>query len=121
MRFKLPLRQTWMVASLLKLANLDLTVPDYTTMRRCQKTLAVHTPYWRADGPLNLLVPSHGLRANRCRGTDGAYDTRRYHTAIIDRQATAIIPIRKNGRPSKEDCLTAITRNETGVPSRMIT
>lgn len=28
---------------------------------------------------------------------DGAYDTRRCHTAIIGRQATAIIPIRKNG------------------------
>ena len=44
---------------------------------------------------------------------DGAYDTRRCHTAIIDRQATAIIPIRKNGRPWKEDCPTAIARNET--------
>lgn len=38
---------------------------------------------------------------------DGAYDTRRCHTAIIDRQATAIIPIRKNGRPWKEDCPAA--------------
>lgn len=28
---------------------------------------------------------------------DGAYDTRRCHTAIIDRQATVIIPIRRNG------------------------
>ena len=44
---------------------------------------------------------------------DGAYDTRRGHTAIIDRQATAIIPIRKNGRPWKEDCPAAIARNET--------
>jgi hypothetical protein len=44
---------------------------------------------------------------------DGAYDTRRCHTAIIDRQATAIIPIRKNGRPWKEDCPAAIARNET--------
>jgi hypothetical protein len=44
---------------------------------------------------------------------DGAYDTRRCHTAIIDRQATAIIPIRKNGRPLKEGCLAAIARNET--------
>ena len=43
---------------------------------------------------------------------DGAYDTRRCHTAIIDRQATAIIPIRKNGRPWKEDCPAAIARNE---------
>ena len=38
---------------------------------------------------------------------DGAYDTRRCHTAIIDHQATAIIPIRKNGRPWKEDCPAA--------------
>ena len=44
---------------------------------------------------------------------DGADDTRRCQTAIIDRQATAIIPIRKNGRPCKEDCLAVIARNET--------
>ncbi|MDO9525748.1 MAG: transposase [Gemmobacter sp.] len=31
----------------------------------------------------------------------------------IDRQATAIIPIRKNGRPWKEDCPAAIARNKT--------
>ncbi len=43
----------------------------------------------------------------------GAYDTRRWHTAIIDRQATPIIRIRKNGRPWKEDCPAAIARNET--------
>ena len=44
---------------------------------------------------------------------DGAYDTRRCHTAIIDRKATAIIPIRKNGQPWKEDCPAACARNET--------
>lgn len=44
---------------------------------------------------------------------DGAYDTRRCHTAIIDREATAIIPIRKNCRPWKEDCPAVIARNET--------
>ena len=44
---------------------------------------------------------------------DGAYDTRRCHTAIIERQATAIIPIRKNGRLWKEDCPAARARNET--------
>ncbi len=30
---------------------------------------------------------------------DGAYDTRRCHAAIIDRQATPIIPIRKKRSP----------------------
>ena len=44
---------------------------------------------------------------------DGAYDTRRCHTAIIGRQVTPIIPIRKNGRPWKEDCHAAVARNET--------
>jgi hypothetical protein len=34
-------------------------------------------------------------------------------TKGIDRQATPIIPIRKNGRPWKEDCQAAIARNET--------
>ncbi len=41
---------------------------------------------------------------------DGAYDTRRYHTAIFAREAT---PIRKNGRLWKDDCPAAPVRNET--------
>ncbi len=61
--FKLPLRQTTgMVASLLKLANLDWTVPDDTTLCRRQKTLAVQIPCRRAGGPLNLLVDSTGIK-----------------------------------------------------------
>jgi len=173
--FKLPLRQTaGMVASLLKLAGLDWSVPDFSTLCRRQKTLAVQIPYRRSDGPLNLLVDSTGIkflgdgewqarkhgvqgrrqwrkvhlamdpatsdiravvftpsrdgdspvlpdllnqiRAGEQIGTvtaDGAYDTRRCHTAIIDRQATPIIPIRKNGRLWKENCPAAMSRNET--------
>jgi len=181
-RFKLPRGQTTgMVASLLKMAGLGWAVPDYTTLCRrqieagpwCQwrrvslLKLAVQIPYRRADGPLNLLVDStgikfpgddewqsrkHGVQGRRVRraartggaprltaqgasghghghfgppggvaftpssdgdspvlpelldhipegeeiGTvtaDGAHDTRRCHTAIIDRQ-TAEIQIR---------------------------
>ena len=56
---------------------------------------------------------------------DGAYDTRRCHTAIIDRQVTAFghsfgpvafmpsLPIRKNGRRWKADCPAACARKET--------
>ena len=44
---------------------------------------------------------------------DGAYDTRRCHSAIIARGGTPIIPIRKNGRPWKDDCPAARARNET--------
>jgi IS5 family transposase len=172
--FKLPLRQTaGMVASLLRMAGLDWPVPDYSTLCRRQKTLAVQVPYRRAGGPLNLLVDSTGIkflgdgewqaRKHGPQGrrqwrkihlamdtatsdiraveftpsrdgdspvlpdlldqipddepigtvtADGAYDTRRCHTAIIERQATAIIPIRRNGRPWKEDGPAAVPRNE---------
>lgn len=173
--FKLPLRQTaGMVASLLDMANLDWVVPDYATLCRRQKTLAVQIPYRRADGPLNLLVDSTGIkflgdgewqaRKHGVQGrrqwrkvhlamdtatsdiraveftpsrdgdspvlpdlleqisvdenistvtADGAYDTRRCHTAILARDAVPIIPIRKNGRSWKEDCPAAIARNDT--------
>ncbi|WGT51374.1 IS5 family transposase [Thioclava nitratireducens] len=43
---------------------------------------------------------------------DGAYDTRRCHTAIIEHGADAVIPIRRNGRAWKEDCPAALARNE---------
>ncbi|MPM00208.1 hypothetical protein SDC9_46431 [bioreactor metagenome] len=42
---------------------------------------------------------------------DGAYDTRRCHTAILEHEATAIIPIRRNGRLWREDCPAAVARN----------
>ena len=61
--FKLQLRHTTgMVASLLKMADLGWAVPDYTTLCRRQKTPAVQIPYRRADGPLNLLVDSTGIK-----------------------------------------------------------
>jgi hypothetical protein len=48
---------------------------------------------------------------------DGAYDTRRCHTAILARGPTPIIPIRKNGRAgvraSKKDCQAARAHNDT--------
>ena len=43
---------------------------------------------------------------------DGAFDTRRCHTAILDRGGTAVIPIRKNGRLWKEDCPATRARND---------
>ncbi len=49
---------------------------------------------------------------------DGAYDTRRCHIAIINRQATTIIPIRKNRRPRTENWPAAIARNDTPRASR---
>ena len=162
-----------MVAALLQQAGLDWPVPDASTLCRRQKTLAVQIPYRRADGPLNLLVDSSGIkflgdgalswfaskplpgpkwqaRKHGVQGrrqwrkvhiamdpatsdvraveftpsrdgdspvlpellnqvpqdepigtvtADGAYDTRRCHTAVLERDAIPIILIRKNGRP----------------------
>jgi len=43
---------------------------------------------------------------------DGAFDTRKCHDAIAARCATAIIPPRKNAKPSKPDSPGAMARNE---------
>jgi hypothetical protein len=42
---------------------------------------------------------------------DGAYDTRRCHTAILEHGAKEIVPIRKNGRLWRENCPAADARN----------
>ena len=61
--FGLPLRQTTgFVASLLKLAGLDWPVPDYSTLCRQQRTLAVQLPYRGGADPLHLLVDSTGIK-----------------------------------------------------------
>ena len=43
---------------------------------------------------------------------DGAFDTRRCHSAILARGGTGVSPIRKNGRLWKEDCPAALARND---------
>jgi hypothetical protein len=89
--FKLPLRQTTgMVASLLKMAGLDWAVPDYTILCRRQRTLAVQIPYRRADGPLNLLVDSTGIKflgdgewQARKHGVQGCRQWRKVHLTMV--------------------------------------
>jgi hypothetical protein len=44
---------------------------------------------------------------------DCAYDTKKAHVAISERNAEAIIPVRKNGKPWKENTAGAKARNET--------
>ena len=61
--FGLPLRRkTGFVASLLNLAGLDWLVPDYSTLCRRHKTLAVQLPYRGFGGPLHMLVDSTGIK-----------------------------------------------------------
>ena len=190
--FGLPLRQaTGLVSSLLELAKLNWPVPDYSTLCRRQKDLAVNIPYGPSTGALHLLIDSTGIKAmgegewstrkhgasrprqwcklhlgidaetlevraiegeqanatgprepaNGSRvgdgpmlpklleqippeesiGTvtaDGAYDTRTCHAAIAARQATAVIPTRRNGRPWKETTPGATARNDILRASR---
>ena len=55
------------------------------------------------DSPVlpELLDQIHEAEERGTVTADGAYDTRCRQTAIIDRQATPVIPIRLNGRPWK--------------------
>ena len=50
--------------------GLDWDIPDFGTICRRQKTLAVNIPYHVSKGPLHLLITSHGLQANHCGAVD---------------------------------------------------
>lgn len=61
--FGMALRQTTgFVASLLNLAGLDWSVPDFSTLSRRQKTLDVAIPYRGSEGPLHLLIDATGIK-----------------------------------------------------------
>jgi len=122
--FKLPLRQTTgMVASLLRMANLAWPVPDYSTLCRRQKTLAVQIPYRRSDGPLNLLVDSTGIKflgdgewQARKHGVQGRRQWRKVHlamdTATSDIRAVELTPSSDGDSPVLPDLLDQIPEDE---------
>ncbi len=122
--FKLPLRQTTgMVASLVGMANLDWAVLDYSTLCRRQKTLAVQIPYRRADGPLNLLVDSTGIKflgdgewQVRKHGVQGRRQWRKVHlamdTATSDIRAVEFTPSREGDSPVPPELLDQIPEVE---------
>ena len=122
--FKLPLRQTaGMVVSLLKLAGLDWPVPDFSTLCGKQKTLAVQIPYRRADGPLNLLVASTGIKflgdgewQARKHGVQGRRQWRKVHlamdTATSDIRAVEFTPSRDGDSPVLPHLLEQIAEDE---------
>jgi hypothetical protein len=61
--FGMALRQTTgFVESLLQLSGLDWSVPDFSTLSRRQKTLAVNIPYRGSQGALHLLIDSTGIK-----------------------------------------------------------
>ena len=122
--FKLPLRQTaGLVASLLRLAGLDWSVPDFSTLCRRQKTLAVQIPYRRADGPLNLLVDSTGIKflgdgewQARKHGVQGRRQWRKVHLAMdtdtSDIRAVEFTPSSDGDSPILPELLGQIPEDE---------
>ena len=68
--FDMALRQTTgFVEILLRLVGLNWTVPDFSTLSRRQKFLAVNIPYSGSEGPLHLLIPSRVLLRNTREGS----------------------------------------------------
>jgi len=108
----------------LRLAGLDWPVPDYSTLCRRQKTLKAQLPY-RPAGQWTVRISSSLATRNgrpaRMMFRDGAHDTRGCYSAIIARFGTAIIPIRKNGRPWNKDCSAARARTAPPCAPRVTT
>nr|WP_240989222.1 IS5 family transposase [Salipiger mangrovisoli] len=65
---------TGFVESLLRLVGLDCAVPDFSTLSRRQKALAVTIPYRGSKGPLKLLIDSTGIKAEG----EGAWHVRKH-------------------------------------------
>jgi hypothetical protein len=53
---------TGFVGSLLCLVGLDWDVPDFSTLSRCRRTLAVNIPHHGPQGPRHLLIDSTGIK-----------------------------------------------------------
>ncbi len=96
----------------MQLTGLDWDVPDFSTLSRRQRTLAVNIPFRGSNGPRHLLIDSTGIKVEITGNNtgdapmlphllnqiprdqeigsvtaDGAYDTRRCHNAIARNDA----------------------------------
>jgi hypothetical protein len=101
------------------LTGLDWPVPDFSTLGRRQKTLAVQIPCRRADGPLNLLVDSTAIKLPgdgewhaRKHGPQGRRQWRKVHLAMdpatSDIRAVEFTPSRDGDSPVLPDLLSQI-------------
>ena len=95
--FGMELRETTgFVESLFSLIGLDWDVPDFSTLSRRQKTLAVNIRHRAAQGPLHLLIDSTGIRAD---GAGGGTPARMVAPKDLDRTAV-ISELTGRGRAS---------------------
>jgi IS5 family transposase len=123
--FHLPLRQvTGLVASLLKMAELDWPVPDYTTLCRRQKTLSVDLGGRSSSGGLHLLVDSTGIKMmgegewkTRKHGASYRRQWRKVHLGIdtetLDIRAIEVTTNAIGDAPTLPDLLAQIPNDET--------
>lgn len=103
--FGMALRQTTgFVESLLRLVGLDWSVPDFSTLSRRQKTLAVNIPYRGSKGPLHLLIDSTGIKVEgegewhaRKHGDPKRRVWRKFHLGI-DKETLEIRAVKITGR-----------------------
>jgi hypothetical protein len=122
--FSLPLRQaTGLVASLLKMADLDWPVPDYTTLCRRQKTLEVALGGRTSSGGLHLLVDSTGIKMmgegewkTRKHGASYRRQWRKVHLGIdaitLDIRAIEVTTNAIGDAPTLPDLLAQIPKDE---------
>src|SRR5690554_4600215 len=104
--FGMALRQTTgFVESLLRLVGLNWAVPDFSTLPRRQKTLAVNIPYRGSKGPLHLLIDSTGIEGEgegewhaRKHGGPKRRVWRKIHLGI-DEQTLEVRAVEDSGRP----------------------
>ena len=73
--FGLPLRQTTgLLESLLELAGLSLTTPNFSALCRRYRTVSVAFPFRGSSGPLHLLIASTRIKAEG----EGDWNGRKY-------------------------------------------
>lgn len=65
---------TGFVESFLRLVDLDWAVPDFSTLSRHQKAVALTIPYRGSQGPLNLLIDGTGIKAE----SEGEWHARKH-------------------------------------------
>ena len=123
--FHLPLRQvTGLVASLLRMAELDWPVPDYTTLCRRQKTLSVDLGGRPSSGGLHLLVDSTGVKMmgegewkTRKHGASYRRQWRKVHLGIdaetLEIRAIEVTTNSIGDAPTLPDLLSQIPEDET--------
>jgi hypothetical protein len=122
--FGMALRQTTdFVESLLRLTGLDWDVPDFSTICRRQKTLAMSIPYRGAKGLLHLLIDSTGIKVagesewnTRKHGAPRQRVWRKIHISI-DEQTLEIRAVEVTGNntgnaPIFPNLLNQIPRNQ---------